>query len=52
MAARRWLERYPVQSTPRLQHFAKITTCPAKFGPRGSSDDDPELATHLRIEER
>ena len=29
-AARRWLERYLSEGTPRLQHFAEITASLAK----------------------
>jgi hypothetical protein len=31
-AAMRWLERYLVESSPRLQHFAEITAGLAKLG--------------------
>jgi hypothetical protein len=31
-AALRWLERYLVESSPRLQHFAEITASLAKLG--------------------
>jgi hypothetical protein len=30
----RWLERYLVESSPRLQHFADIVTDLAKLEPR------------------
>jgi hypothetical protein len=32
-AAMRWLERYLIESTPRLKHFAEITTSLAKREP-------------------
>jgi hypothetical protein len=35
-AALRWLERYLVESRPRLQHFAEITAALAK---REAGDD-------------
>jgi hypothetical protein len=30
-AAMRWLERYLVESSPRLQHFAEVTSSLAKL---------------------
>ena len=42
--AMRWLERYLSEGSPRLQHFAEITTSLAKR--------HPDLASYLRIEER
>jgi hypothetical protein len=40
-AAMRWLDRYVVAGTPRLQHFADVAVSLAKR--------DPELASYLRI---
>ena len=34
-AEMRWLERYIVESSPRLQHFAEITASLAKLEPLG-----------------
>jgi hypothetical protein len=43
-AARRWLERYLTEGSPRLQHFAEIAM--------GLASVSPEPASYLRIEER
>jgi hypothetical protein len=37
-AARRWLERYLTEGSPRLQHFAEIATSLARRGPLGSGE--------------
>jgi hypothetical protein len=42
-AAMRWLERYLTEGSPRLQHFAEITTSLARREPLGSGEQ-PGLA--------
>jgi hypothetical protein len=37
-AAMRWLERYPSEGTPRLQHFAELTT---RLAQRDSANHEP-----------
>jgi hypothetical protein len=37
-AALRWLERYLTEGSPRLKHFAEITTSLARRGPLGSGE--------------
>jgi hypothetical protein len=35
----RWLERYLTEGSPRLQHFAEITSSLAKFEPDAGGRD-------------
>jgi hypothetical protein len=49
-AARRWLVRYLTEGTPSLRDAAKVTASLCEARP--SMNDNPKLASYLRIEER